>query len=134
MSGMFARARQLLTHCMLAMMLATFLSPTFGWGVVASHHQSVHGVGGAETDTHHAHGHAFEHDHNRTGVPADVHEHPDAHASMGHLLSHLPAGLFEPPRLLVVPAAHAAIAFLTPPLPRTSPEPPLRPPKSDFPD
>lgn len=128
MGCMPIRARQLLTHALLALMLATFLSPTLGWGMVASHDTLAHGISAVErVDLHH------DHDHHQPSIPDDTHDHQDAHTSIGHLLSHMPASLFEVPRFGVVPTGNSAIAFLYQPVLQLNPEPPLRPPKAPLP-
>lgn len=78
------------THRMtLLLMLLTFLSPSFGWQMVANHEQLVHGPQPPDFSAH-------AHDHCHHGDKADEvagHDHEDAHSMIGHLLGHMPASL-----------------------------------------
>lgn len=76
-------------------MLLTFLSPSFGWQLVADHEQLAHGVSSADVV---AHDHHHDHDHDTTvALDATPHDHDDPHAMIGHLLSHMPASLSAEP-------------------------------------
>lgn len=104
---------------LLALMLATFLSPSFGWHVHAGHHEIE-----AATQPHdHGHGHG---DH-PSGTQGDI----DAHASIGHLLGHLPMQLMQ--SALFIPSVEAVAPDDAVPVPRIASDssPPYRPPLHD---
>lgn len=95
-----------MARVLLALMMATFLSPSFSWHMHAEHHEIV-----AETQS------------------ADAHDHDgDAHASIGHVLGHLPMQMAQFEILIptaedVAPSANVS----APPLVSES-SPPYRPP------
>jgi hypothetical protein len=65
-------------------MLVTFLSPTLGWAMHATHEELAHAAVALAGDN----GvHAGVRDHH--GSPAD-HNHADPHSLIGHLFSHMP--------------------------------------------
>jgi len=78
-------------------MLVTFMSPTLGWAMLASHDELAHS-GAALTDHDALPADAQDHDH---GLPAN-HDHADPHSFIGHLFSHMPfsvaSSFFLPPR------------------------------------
>ena len=71
------RASRCFAHVLLAVMLATFLSPSFGWHMHAEHHEIVADAGAPSP------------------YEDDGDHHPgadgqgDAHTSIGHVLGHL---------------------------------------------
>ena len=91
---MSRRLRQSIARFTLAVMLVTFLSPTLGWAMLASHDELAHAA--AALADHDA-THSDDHDH---GLPAG-HDHADPHSFIGHLFSHMPFSvasvLFLPP-------------------------------------
>ena len=106
---------------LLAVMLATLLSPTFGWHMHAGHHEIE-----AAADSH-DHGHDQGGHHSRDDGEGEI----DAHASIGHLLGHLPMQLsqFE----LFIPSAEAVAPddAVAPSLIGSDSSPPYRPPLHD---
>jgi hypothetical protein len=94
-----------LARALLVVMLATFLSPSFGWHMHADHHEIVHAS-------------VINHDH-------DDH---DAHASIGHLLGHLV--MHAQPPVIHISAAGAVFPTAELPLPPllSGSSPPYRPP------
>ena len=96
---------------LLAAMLATFLSPSFGWHMHAEHHEIA--AASHSDDDHHGEGGAI-----------------DAHASIGHLLGHLamqaPPQVYDVPVLRpAAPAAQVRLLLIT-----AESAPPYRPPLS----
>jgi hypothetical protein len=81
---MHERVLRKIACLLIAMLLATVLSPSFGWEAVAS--QSAHGHGVLAMDNHD--GHAGQHQGDE-----DSHHH---HGCTGHLLGHLLAQLSNP--------------------------------------
>lgn len=73
--------KQSVARLLLAVMMATLLSPLLGWHMQAEHHEFA--AGPASPDHHHPAGD----DHSGTD------NHGDAHASIGHLLGHMPMQL-----------------------------------------
>jgi hypothetical protein len=127
---MFGRFRYLYPRILLVMMLVTFLSPSMGWGTVASHEQLTHAT--VEIDWEELeHGHS--HDNHHSSLPDESHDYQDAHSSIGHLLAHMPASLFETPILDFVQSAQTAPLFIYVPLIERYLEPPLPPPKIALP-
>ena len=107
---------------MLMVMLASFLSPSFGLGLVASHDQLAHqSIGGVQ--------HA-EHDHEHPGPQHDTQDHKDAHNSIGHLLTHLSISFFELPRMGIPPLAQAELPALDARILPVALQPPFRPPRA----
>ena len=101
----------------LTAMLLTFLSPSMGWQLVATHEELEH----ASSHVTPAHVHEDAGD--------SEHEHHDAHGSIGHLLGHLPAFLPAPP---ILPKADLALSIfidVAPVVARVALEPPFRPPR-----
>lgn len=77
----------------LLLMLATFLSPSLGWQMVAVHEHDEY-AGHHVAVFEHQHDHDAHHDavddRDESAVPD---AHLDAHSMMGHLLGHMPASL-----------------------------------------
>lgn len=118
----------ILTHrLVLALMLLTFLSPSFGWQMVASHELLEHESVAAGLD-HHGH-----HDHDDLDEVPAPHEykHEDAHSMIGHVLSHMPATPFVAVLPLYVPH-QLALEGSEPALviPMSPPDQPYRPPQA----
>jgi hypothetical protein len=124
---MFRRAQQFSLRFVLLVMLASFLSPSFGLGMIASHDQLAHASVGQGHDQHAGH----SHDH-----PAPQHDsqdHREAHTSIGHLLTHMPAGFFEMPRLNIPPLAQPEMSVLGILVFHNVANPPFRPPRAILP-
>jgi hypothetical protein len=108
---------KILARVLLVTMLASVLSPAFGWEMHASHDELAHSAQLAvdEYDGHEDGGHG--------------HEHGDPHSLIGHLFSHLPSLPSGFVRLSPSPAAGfdfaAALVHIAP----YFPEPPFRPPR-----
>lgn len=125
------RLRLLTSRLLLVVMLLTFLSPSFGWQVVAGHDLLVHEAVAAEGE-HHPHDHEGEHDAPKQPVPHG-HDHEDPHSMIGHVLSHMPATTLSatlPPQLPHQPVQQGvepslAIPSFLPELPYRPPQPPL---------
>lgn len=126
---MFHRTPKLLLRFVLLVMLATFLSPSFGWGMVASHDQLEHAFAGPEHVST-GHGHPG---HDATDTQSDSQDHQDAHTSIGHLLTHMSAGLFEMPRLDIPPRAQAELPAPSTLVLHIVPKPLFRPPRALLP-
>lgn len=122
---MLITARRLVARIMFIVMLATFASPTLGWGMVATHDQLSHGLIDAHAgEVHDDHHHHDGHDDNT--------QHQDPHSSIGHLFTHMPAGLFGAPPLIIQPSAQPDIFFVRQSVRAVALEPPLRPPKASL--
>jgi len=106
------------SRLVLAAMLLTFLSPSFGWQLNATHDEIEHGFANA----------IGEHHHDGDSGTSDDHE-GEAHGAIGHLLGHLPAFLSSSPAVPDVPPATSYFAEVTPEWHRITPERPLRPPR-----
>jgi hypothetical protein len=110
---MIFRVPKLASRILLFVMLATFLSPSLGWQMIASHEQLEHaGVSLAISD------HANEND-----------DHSDAHSSIGHVLTHMPIDLGA--TITIRPSLGKEPEPLSPQFsPRdTPPKAPFRPPR-----
>ena len=103
---------------LLALMLATFLSPSFAWHMQAQHHEIA-----AEAEA--GHGHDHEGDHHATGSGAG-----DAHASIGHLLGHLTMQIAQVGILIPASDDVAPAVDVSAPLLASETSPPYRPPLS----
>lgn len=106
------------SRVILVVILATFLSPTLGWEMIAGHEL-------AHSDTNDA-------DHNHDRDPKS-HDHKNPHSFMGHLLTHMPMGFSSAPQ---IDAAPSVIADLPDPLYSEEynfPEPPFHPPYATVP-
>jgi hypothetical protein len=122
---MSRRLRQRIARFTLAVMLVTFLSPTLGWAMLATHDELSHRAAALpEPEVDHDHAMPEDHDH---GLPSG-HDHADPHSFIGHLFSHMPFSLADGFELR--PAGSVAIH-----LPMTaerivsgSIKPPFRPP------
>jgi hypothetical protein len=121
---MFRRTRQSFLRFMLVVMLASFLSPSFGLGLVASHDQLAHASAGLE--------HA-DHDHQHSGPRHDKQDHQDAHSSIGHLLTHLSVSFFELPPMGIPAMAQAELPTLDARILPVALQPPFRPPRAILP-
>lgn len=113
------RANKSVAHLLLAVMLATFLSPSFGWHMHADHH---------EIDAHAEMPAPHEHDGDEH---AGMDGHGGAHASIGHLLGHLTMhvpqiGVFLSPEIISI--APDVVVLVLPIVSDSSP--PFRPPLS----
>lgn len=100
---------------LLALMLVTFLSPSFAWHMHAEHHEIA-----AEARS--AHGHDHDGDHATTDGSGD------AHASIGHLLGHLPMQLSQFEVLILAAEDVAPLPEVSAPLLAAQTSPPYRPP------
>lgn len=130
---MTARLRLLTSRLLLVVMLLTFLSPSFGWQVVAGHDVLSHPPVPAEAG-HAAHAHDADHDdHHQAPARCDGHDHEDAHSMIGHVLSHMPALTLMaalPPPVPHQPVLQGAEPSLA--IPSFTPELPYRPPQALF--
>lgn len=125
-TGLHLITRRLLT----ALMLLTFLSPGFGWQMVASHDLLEHEDVAVELDPH-DHDDPHDRDHHEAGPAPDEHPHEDAHSMIGHVLGHMPAPtLFAalPVSLPHQPGWQRAEPLLV--FPSSSPDQPYRPPQA----
>lgn len=125
---MTPRLRLLTSRLLLAVMLLTFLSPNFGWQVVAGHdllsHEAV-----AEAVEHSPHDHDGDHD-GHDQPPPHGHDHEDAHSMIGHVLSHMPATTLSgilPAQGLHQPVQRGVEPSLA--IPSFPPDQPYRPPQ-----
>lgn len=136
---MTCRLRLLTARLLLAVMLLTFLSPNFGWQVVAGHELLGHPAAEvADHDPHHdagtrddhvPHGHGGEHDEHERAA-SHGHDHEDAHSMIGHVLSHMPATTLSsalPAALPHQPVLRGAEPSLA--IPSFPPDQPYRPPQ-----
>ena len=121
---MFRRTQQYVLRFMLMVMLASFLSPSFGLGLVASHDQLAHQSIGVEHTGH---------DHDQPSSQHDSQDHKDAHSSIGHLLTHLSISFFELPRMGIPPIAQAELPALDARILPVALQPPFRPPRAILP-
>lgn len=101
---------------LLALMLATFLSPSFAWHMHAQHHEIA-----AEAEA--GHGHDHDDDHVATGSGAG-----DAHASIGHLLGHLTMQMSQVGVMIPASEDVAPAVVISAPLLVSETSPPYRPP------
>jgi hypothetical protein len=119
------------SRLLLALMLLTFLSPGFGWQVVAGHDLLAHAAAEA-----HGHGHDdHDHDHDHHGAVlaggTAAHDHEDAHSMIGHVLSHMPAAAVSAaltPQLPYQPVMQGLDPSLV--MPASPPDQPYRPPQA----
>lgn len=114
---MVQRLFRSVSRVVLAAMLITFLSPTLGWQLVATHDELEHAFGHPMPVQAHDEGGAAEH------------EHHDAHGFIGHLLGHLPAFLSAPPTLPKADQASSIFIDVAPVVAHVVLEPPFRPPR-----
>lgn len=124
---MRASLRNLTSRLLLSLMLLTFLSPSFGWQMVAGHELLEHSKVGMEEGHHdHHHDELFA----DRPVPHD-HEHEDAHTMAGHVLSHMPATTFYASLPRYTPH-QPVMRGAEPPLdlPSSFPDQPYRPPQT----
>lgn len=110
-----------MARVLLALMLATFLSPSFAWHMHAQHHEIA-----AEAKSGHGHDHDGDH-HPASNDAGDGHA-SDAHASIGHLLGHLTMQMSQfvvmiPPAQDVAPSLDVSAPLLV-----SETSPPFRPP------
>jgi len=102
----------MIVRMLLALMLATFLSPGFAWHMNADHRTVL--------------GHM--HDHDDDPSHADDDSHADAHASIGHMLGHL--SMQAPQTMAAIPVLRSdgpSATLLAPP-PVSGSSPPYKPP------
>lgn len=110
-----------ISRFLLALMLATFLSPSLAWHMHAQHHEIA-----AEAKAGHGHDHDGDH-HAASNGAGDAHA-SDAHASIGHLLGHLTMQMSKFV-VTISPAEDVAPAVDVPaPLLVSETSPPFRPP------
>ena len=120
---MLITTRSLVARIMFIVMVATFASPTFGWGMVATHDQLSHGLAGVPDGEDHGHQHHSHHDEHDA-------QHLNPHSSVGHLFTHMPVGIFSMATLPIQPQAQPEIFFLRQSVRAVAFDPPLRPPKA----
>lgn len=100
-------------RALLFVMLATFLSPSLGWQLIASHDQLGHAGGSLAIADH-----ADEHD-----------DHSDAHSSIGHVLTHMPIDLGATTTIRLSLGKESELLSPQFSLHDTPPEAPFRPPR-----
>ena len=110
------RVRLLASRVLLFAMLATFLSPSLGWQMIASHEQLEH-AGTSLSVLHH------EGDHD---------DHGDAHGSIGHLLTHMPIHLATSGLFVLTSGGESELLAPQFSLHSSIPEAPFRPPRPLF--
>ncbi|MDP2805856.1 MAG: hypothetical protein Q8O24_07920 [Gallionellaceae bacterium] len=69
-------------HLLLAVLLSTFMSPSFAWEMIDSHSDEIHLMASGDLDQHEDVAAHHHHHHESEG--------DSAHSQIGHLLSHLP--------------------------------------------
>ncbi len=99
--------------------LFTFLSPSLGWQLTATHEQLGDAAPALGVP---------DHDHD-----SDDGEHDPAHGMMGHVLTHMPVHLATAMSMAAPDAAFCKLAAAEDPVYTTVPEPPFIPPRSSFP-
>lgn len=126
--AMTSRLGLLAGRLLLEVMLLTFLSPSFGWQVIAGHDLLEHGPVAVEEE-HHPHARDGDHDDHDQPIPHG-HDHEDAHSMIGHVLSHMPAVTVSaalPPPLPHQPVLQGGEPSLA--IPTVHPDLPYRPPQ-----
>lgn len=121
-----------ISRLLLALMLLTFLSPGFGWQMVAAHESPLHDTAVAEAG-HHDRGHHGEHPAEKSLAAEHDHGYGDAHTMVGHVLSQMPANFLMPFQVHVTPLVavrHAREPLLFIPAPPS--DQPYRPPQALF--
>ena len=109
--------RILATRILLFVMLATFLSPSLGWQMIASHEQLAHAGSALPVIT-------YGDDH------AGHDDQSDAHGAIGHLLTHMPMDLLATATIRFSPGAECELRALPFSFHDTAAEAPFRPPRS----
>ncbi len=115
---MISSIQILASRVLLFAMLATFLSPSLGWQMVASHDQLEH-AGVAVSVA--GHGHDDDHD-----------DHADAHSSIGHVLTHMPIDLAATTTIRFSPGNESELLSPQFSIHDTPPESHFRPPRPLF--
>lgn len=110
--------RLLASRVLLFAMLATFLSPSLGWQMVASHEQLEHASVAVSVA---GHDHDGDHD-----------DHADAHSSIGHVLTHMPIDLGAATTIRFAPGKESALLSPQFSVHDTPPESHFRPPRPLF--
>jgi hypothetical protein len=113
---MSRRLQAIVSRILLMVALLTFLSPTLGWELTATHEQLEHTALALGVPDHDAHSGDGEHD--------------TAHGLMGHVLTHMPAHLVS---MVSIAPPQAVFSRSSPPQhahSNTVPEPPFIPPRS----
>jgi len=111
---------------LLVVLISTFMSPSFAWQMIDSHHETTI-ASFIDNDDHHHHEHDLHHHyHHDNDAEGDD---DSAHNQIGHLLSHLPAVLHEvvvlpasSPESITYPSFHSTFAY-------TATDPPFKPPR-----
>ncbi|MGH8727950.1 MAG: hypothetical protein ACREV9_07295 [Burkholderiales bacterium] len=115
---MSQRLHEVVARVMLFVILATFLSPTLGWEMIASHDDLAHSDRSMN---------ASVTDHDYDGSPKD-HEHENPHGFIGHLLTHMPLSFSSAPQIAALPPNRADLPDPLYSVGHNFPEPPFRPP------
>lgn len=121
-----------ISRLLLALMLLTFLSPGFGWQMVAAHELPAHDTAVAKAE-HHDRGHPGEPPAEKSLADEHDHGYGDAHTMVGHVLSQMPATFLMPFQVHVSP--QVAVKHPKEPLffiPAPPADPPYRPPQTLF--
>jgi hypothetical protein len=117
------RLFRLVSRLLLAVMLATFLAPSFAIGLVGTHEQLEHSIAalaGAEISAH---------DHIDVQQTAQ-HEHADPHSFSGHVLAHMPMAVSDALSILVRQPNTSVLSEPQIHIPLAIPDMPFRPPRS----
>lgn len=111
------------SHILLAVLLCTFMSPTFAWEMLDSHGDENYATAmedaphqGIQPGAHHHH----HHDDEGGG---------DAHSQIGHLLSHLPAMVHNAVIAVAVETGSGKVLTESPPFLQVEIAPPYKPPR-----
>jgi len=115
--------KHFISCAMLLTMLATFASPSFGWGMVTGH---------IDVPAGHDHHHSVmpDHESDHAALPADDADHKDAHTSVGHVLGHMPLNVAASSVTPLVPYGQEKPLFVSPNFPVVGYKPPIRPPRA----
>jgi hypothetical protein len=126
------RLHLLTRRLLLTLMLLTFLSPGFGWQMVASHDLLEHpGVTAGQDHPEHDDHHGHDDHEDPPATHGHEHSHEDAHSMIGHVLGHMPATTFHAALPVYVPQQpvwQRAEPLLL--LPSSPPDQPYRPPQT----
>lgn len=112
---------------LLAVLISTFMSPSFAWQMIDGHHETTiaSAIGNddhyhQENDLHHHH----HHDHDGEG------DDDTSHNQIGHLLSHLPVVMQQIKSLPVSPADSSPFPVCKRTFACAAKYPPFKPPRS----
>jgi hypothetical protein len=118
---MMKKTLPLTLRLLLVVLMGTFLSPSFGWQMVASHGESDHASVAVMADHADIHLESDGRDHDHDDV---------AHGQIGHLLSHLPVFIYETAPILAPAAVRNAYPVRRHTFSYADTEPPFKPPRN----